>query len=149
MLEIQTGVTIPVNRNGVNVGELRFNPHDVTFSERIYTMISEFSEAQEKFVKRTAELEADKSEDKYGLPANQRERFALVRELCETTHAKIDEAFGEGTSELVFGGILDPDAIWQFFDGIVPSMDEAQRERIQKYTQKHGNRQQRRVLSKA
>lgn len=148
MLEIRTGVTIPVNRDGEDVGELRFNPHDVAFSERIYAMISEFAAAQEEFTKRTAELEADNTKDKYGLPANQRERFALVRELCESTHAKIDEAFGEGTSELVFGGALDPDAIWQFFDGIVPSMDEAQQERIKKYTQKHGNRQQRRALGK-
>ena len=50
--------------------------------------------------------------------------------------------------EMVFGGALDLDAIWQFFDGIAPEMGEAQKDRIKKYTQRNGNRAQRRALRK-
>lgn len=148
MLEIRTGISIPVTRDGVEVGSIHFNPNDISFSERIYGMIGELDAAEQEYSRRVAELEKDKTVDKYGMPANQRERFAIVRGICETMHAKIDETFGEGTSAMVFGGALDLDAIWQFFDGIMPSMDEAQQARIKEFTQRHGNRQQRRALGK-
>ncbi len=148
MLEIKTGVTIPVTRDGTEVGSLRFNPNDVAFAESVYAMIGELDAAEREYSRKAAELEADTSVDKYGLPVNQRERFALVREICETMHAKIDAAFGAGTSGMVFGGAMDLDVLWQFFDGILPSMDQAHQERIKEYTERHGNRQQRRAMGK-
>lgn len=147
-LNITTGVSIPVNRDGKEVGVLHFNPNDVAFSEKVYDLIGELDTADREYHQKAIALEADTALDDYGLPKNQRERLALLRNICETMHAKINEVFGDGTSELVFGGALDLDAIWQFFDGIAPEMGEAQQERIKKYTQRNGNRAQRRALRK-
>lgn len=147
-LNITTGVSIPVNRDGKEVGVIHFNPNDVAFSERVYDLIGELDAADKEYTQKAADLEKDTELDAYGLPRNQRERLSLLRGVCETMHAKIDEVFGEGTSEMVFGGALDLDAIWQFFDGIAPEMGEAQQERIKKYTQRNGNRTQRRALRK-
>lgn len=148
MLNITTGVSIPVTRDGVETGAIRFNPNDVAFAEKIYDLIGELDVAERSYASKAAELEADETEGPYGLPANQRERLALLREVCETMHARIDDVFGKGTAEVCFGGALDLDAIWQFFDGLTPHLDEAHRERIKKYTQRRGNRQQRRALEK-
>ena len=148
MLNITTGVAIPVTRDGQEAGTIRFNPNDVAFAEKVYDLIGELDAAEQEYTRRANELEADKTEGKYGLPANQRERLGLLREVCETMHTRIDGVFGEGTAQICFGGALDLDAIWQFFDGIAPHLDEAHQERIQRYTQRHGNRQQRRALGK-
>lgn len=148
MLNITTGVSIPVSRDGAEVGAIHFNPNDVAFAERVYDLIGEMDAAEQDYTRRAEELEADTMEGPYGLPANQRQRLALLREVCEAMHARIDEVFGDGTAQLCFGGALDLDAIWQFFDGIAPHLDAAHQERIKKYTQRHGNRQQRRALTK-
>lgn len=147
-LNITTGVSIPVTRDDKEVGVLHFNPNDVAFSEKVYDLIGELDAADREYNQKATALEADKTLDDYGLPKNQRERLALLRNICETMHTKIDEVFGDGTAELLFGGALDLDAIWQFFDGIAPEMGEAQQERIKKYTQRNGNRAQRRALRK-
>ena len=148
MLNISTGVTIPVTRDGQEVGTIHFNPNDVAFAEKVYDLIGALEAAEQEYSSRAAELEADKTEGPYGLPANQRQRLALLREVCETMHARIDDVFGEGTAQICFGGALDLDAIWDFFDGIAPELDTAQQERIKRYTQRRGNRQQRRALDK-
>lgn len=148
MLNISTGVSIPVTRDGQEVGTIHFNPNDVAFAENVYELIGALETAEQDYSRRASELEADKTEGKYGLPANQRARLALLREVCETMHARIDEVFGEGTAQICFGGALDLDAIWDFFDGIAPELDAAQQERIKRYTQRRGNRQQRRALDK-
>lgn len=148
MLEIRTGVSIPVSRDGQEVGVIRFNPNDVAFAERVYGLIAELDQAEHEYNAKGAELEADKTKDEYGLYKNQRARLALLREVCETMHRRIDGVFGDGTSDICFGGALDLDAIWQFFDGIAPEMDDAHQDRIKQYTQRRGNRQQRRALEK-
>lgn len=148
MLNITTGVTIPVTRDGQETGAIHFNPNDVAFAEKVYDLIGALEAAEQEYTRRANELEADKTEGPYGLPANQRQRLALLREVCETMHARIDDVFGEGTAQICFGGALDLDAIWDFFDGIAPELDAAQQERIKRYTQRRGNRQQRRALKK-
>ena len=115
-LNITTGVSIPVTRDDKEVGVLHFNPNDVAFSEKVYDLIGELDAADREYHQKATALEADTTLDGYGLPKNQRERLALLRNICETMHTKIDEVFGAGTSEMVFGGALDLDAIWQFFE---------------------------------
>ena len=148
MLEVISGLSIPVSRYGEEVGTIRFNPNDVAFSERAYALIGEMDIAEKEYTRKAGELEAENAKDENGIPANMRKRLALMREICEAMRRRIDEVFGEGTSQICFGDALDMDAIWDFVEGVSPYLDEAHQERIKKYTQRRGNRQQRRALEK-
>ena len=54
----------------------------------------------------------------------------------------IDNIFGAGTSQTVFGDAMSPEAIASFFEGITPYFQKASSDRIQKYT----NRAQKRAM---
>ena len=45
-MKIQTGLTIPIERDGAHVGDLHFNPDDVCFVERVYDLIGELQQAE-------------------------------------------------------------------------------------------------------
>lgn len=142
-MKVDTSIKIPVERDGEEVGAIRVDPSDMVFAERMYDLIGEMETMQADFEKRSAALDGD-TMDKYGIPVNARERLRLMREVCEAMHGKIDAVFGAGTSEMVFGATRSLEAIEQFFDGIAPYLEEAQAERIKKYT----NRAQRRTALK-
>lgn len=143
-MKISTGIVIPVERDGQPVGEFRFDPSDVAMAERFYDLIGRFEERQAYYEEQEHALDEDQTRDRYGIPTNAREKLALRRTVCEDVMAKIDEVFGAGVSEMVFGGTRSFDALEQFFDGLRPHMEQAQAERIRKYT----NREQRRALKK-
>lgn len=143
-MKVDTSIKIPVERDGEEVGAIRVDPSDVAFAERIYDLIGDAETMQADFDKRAAALDGNNEKDKYGIPVNARERLRLMREVCEAMHSKIDTVFGAGTSEMVFGDARSMDAVDQFFDGIAPYLEDAQAERIKKYT----NRAQRRTALK-
>lgn len=140
-MQIRTGVTIPIERDGVEVGAIHFDHSDVAFAERLYDVLDNIQHAEDQYALRAEELERDQAVDQYGIPCNGRERLRLIREICELIRVQIDGMFGGGTSAMVFGESLSMDAIDQFFDGITPYLEEAQAARIKQYT----NRQQRRT----
>lgn len=143
-MEIRTGVTIPIERSGAHVGDLRFDPDDVAFAERVYDLIASLGQLEKGYEAKATELEANTEEDEYGLPKNAKERLKFLRGVCEDMHGKIDAVFGDGTSAMVFGGSLSTNAIRQFLYEITPYMEEARSDKTDKYL----NREQRRALKK-
>ncbi|WP_087064146.1 DUF6673 family protein [Intestinibacillus massiliensis] len=141
-MKINTGVLIPVERDGEHVGELHLDPSDVVFAERVYDIISYFKDRQAEYEARGAALDANKETDEYGIPKNAREIMKLARDICEDVMVKIDEVFGAGVSQMVFGQSRSFDAISEFLEEVGISLEAAQNERIKKYT----NRAQRRSL---
>lgn len=132
-MKIETGVAVPIERNGEHVGDLRFNPDDVCFVERAYDLISELKRAEKEYESKAKELEADSAVDEYGIPKNIRARLQFLREACEGLYAQIDTVFGAGTSEMVFGGALSLSAIEQFFTGLAPHFEEARADKMAPY----------------
>lgn len=132
-MKIETGVAVPIERNGEHVGDLRFNPDDVCFVERVYDLIGELQQAEKTYEARAQELEVDNSVDEYGIPQNIRARLQFLREACEDLYTKIDTAFGTGTSEMVFGGALSLSAIEQFFTGLAPHFEESRAGKVAAY----------------
>lgn len=132
-MKIETGLSIPVERNGEHVGSLHFNPDDVSFAERIYGLIGELEQAEKAYEAKAKELEADKAVDEYGIPKNIRARLQFLREVCEDLYAKIDTVFGTGTSEMVFGGALSLSAIEQFFTGLAPHFEQVRTDKMAPY----------------
>lgn len=139
-MKISTGAKITIERDDEVVGAIRFDPSDVLFMERVYDLMDGLEKAQSDYEARAAEIDKEERVDQYGIPLNGREQVKLMRDFCEFMHAKIDGLFGDGTSEMVFAGALSMDTIFDFLDGLTPHLEQAQAERIKKYT----NRAQRR-----
>src|SRR5574338_597264 len=131
---IDSAKHIAITRNGQNVGELVFNPEDVLFAEKFYKLIGEFEGRYGEYQTRARALDADKRKDANGLPANLGEQIALTKEACTFAYVQIDTLFGIGTSAMVFGDAMVPDAILQFLSGIAPYVRRARAEKVQKYT---------------
>lgn len=132
-LKIDSGfIRLAINDDPDRV--IAFNPKDVVFAEKFYRLIKEFEDKQADFEARANELDSHDEEDEFGLPVNTGERLDYIKEICQFTFDKIDGVFGEGTSETVFQGVFDLDAIGQFFDGISPYIKAARTKRVEKYS---------------
>ena len=113
---------------------IAFDPGDVTFAERFYVLLRNFEEKQAQYEARAQELDARSQElDSYGLPANLGQSLAFLREVCTFMREQIDTLFGVGTSQKAFGESLSLPAIGQFFDGIVPFVQQARAGKLEKY----------------
>lgn len=136
-IKITTGEKhIVIERDGVSVGEIRFNPTDVLFAERFYHAMNE---TQSKVTQYGSKIEALPRDDK-GLPVDMGEGLKLLHETCDEIKVMIDSVFGPGTSQLVFGDTLNLDMFPQFFDGFAPFFKSARAEKIQPYLVKpNGN----------
>lgn len=141
-MEIKSGISIPVERNGKHVGELVFDPTDVVFAEKIYDLIANLEQTQAEYEAKTAALEADTRTDGFGLPVNTKDRLKFLREACEDMRRMIDDVFGEGTSDMVFGPSMSLEAIGMFFEELAPHMETARADKVSKYL----NREQRRAV---
>jgi hypothetical protein len=134
-MKISTGlVIIPVERDGENVGSIRFNPNDIGFAQRFYDLLGEFETKQQEFSKRAENMGDGGGLDEYGLPKNAGEQLALYHEICDFMKAKINELFGSGTSKTVFGDAVVLDMFADFFEGVTPYIQQARGDKIAKYT---------------
>lgn len=124
-------IRLTVNNDAKRI--IEFNPEDVSFIESFYNLIQEFEKKTEEFKGRDLALSKDKTVDKYGIPQNAGKRIALTREICTYLREKIDELFGEGTSNTSFGNINNLDMFAQFFQGIMPFIEDARSKKTAKY----------------
>jgi len=122
-------------------GEVCFNPSDVSFAEKFYSVYQEFQEKIKEYEVKAAEIDAEnESVDENGAPVQFSKGVAFSREVCEFIYSKIDDLFGEGTSLVVFRGSLDFEMIGQFFEGITPFIQKARAEKLIKYSNKQTGR---------
>lgn len=154
-LNIDTGIiTLPVTRDGENVGDFSFNPNRVDFAERFYAVYEKLQEKgkslaqQEKEINQKISAERDEflkthtEEDlQLFVPQSAPLKIALVKEICQYMKREIDSVFGDGTSALVFGEGDNFDVFGQFFEAITPHVEKARAKKTEKYL---GNRAQRR-----
>ena len=141
-LNINTaGIRLTINEDPNRV--IEFDPDDVAFVEAFHGLISEFEGKETEYRRRSEEIEKNNEVDEYGIPKNAKEVIALMREVCEYFRSKIDEVFGEGTSNTVFGKANRLEMFAEFFEGITPFIQKARTGKIEKYT---GNRGQRRAM---
>lgn len=139
-LEISSGtIRIAINDDPERV--IEFNPSDVLFAERFYSIYKEIETKQAEYLQRSKDLDKQAGElDENGLPANIQNGIAFLREACEYMREKIDYLFGPGTSQKAFGDALSLDMITQFFDGMTPYVEKARNERLVKYKRTEGKR---------
>jgi len=135
-LHIDSGVIqLTVNDDPTRV--VKFNPTDILFIERFYQMQKDFMQKQKSFLERSKQLdELNKELDESGNPVHAEESIQFLHEICAYMYEQIDKLFGEGTSQTVFQGMMSLDMIIQFFNSIIPFIEGARTEMVEKYVQK-------------
>lgn len=112
---------------------IAFNPEDVNFAEGVYRLMADMEEKQAEFKNKEAEIAKAAKFDENGIPDNFGERLALYKDVCDYMRVKIDELFGEGTSQKVFGDANTLNMFEQFFDGIAPYIRKARESKLESY----------------
>jgi len=110
-----------------------FNPNDALFVERFYHLVGELDVKIIEYEARSKEIDSVKDVDENGVPVNIEERISFLKESCEYFKAKIDQIFGENTSQTAFGDTLSLDVIVQFIDGITPFIGTVRKQKIEQY----------------
>lgn len=113
---------------------IKFNPCDIGFAERFYSLIAEFEDKDKEYNERAEAIGADNASDVYGIPKNTGEHLALLREICTYMKDRIDYVFGKGTSKAAFGDANTTNMFEQFFDSIKPYVQNARTSKVSKYT---------------
>lgn len=113
---------------------LEFNPADVKFVEKFYSLVTGYEEKYDEYIRRASKIDADATVDERGLPVNFEEGIALLKDICEFVRSKIDEIFGEGISQALFGDSYVLDHYMQFFQAIVPFVEAKRDSVVKKYT---------------
>lgn len=131
-LRIDTGA-IRLAINGDENRIIEFNPEDIVFVERFYSLIKEFESKEVEFRAKAEELAGNSELDEYGIPVNTGDNIKLVKELCEYLRTKIDHVFGQGTSAKVFENNQTLNMFEQFFTGITPYVQKARGKKLEQY----------------
>ena len=134
-LRIETGEKrIAINDDPARV--IVFNPQDVTFAEKFYSLIGEFEIKLNEYKAQSDQLEKVTALDANGLPVNLDARLALQREVCTFIRNRIDYLFGANTSRIAFGDVMSMDVFEQFFQGITPYFQKARAAKVEQYSSK-------------
>lgn len=125
-----------VKRIAINDDESRvieFDPTDILFVERFYEVYRELGEKNEEYQAYLKKLDEESSGDSL---SNLGEGILYLKETCIYLREKIDQLFGEGTSQKAFGDSLSFYAIAQFFEGMMPYLWEERTKKVNKYLDK-------------
>ena len=128
-LHIDTGaVTLSINNDESRT--ITFYPTDVHFAEAFFDLVRDFMQhredvsMKEKEIKASGGTAAERSEKEVELL---RETYAFMRE-------RIDNCFGSGTSEIVFGNHDSLGAYASFFRGVEPYVRKARKDELARYS---------------
>ena len=128
-LKINTGAISLriVDDNDNEQGIFKFNPNDIGTANKFFELMQEINSKQLQFQQKEAQIKDDDTKSK----------LDLACEVIEYFENKIDEIFGTGTSQLLFGNAKTIDMFSDFFNGIAPYYEKSSQERMNKYTRKY------------
>jgi len=134
-IRIDVGIKRVIINNDSN-RIIEFNPSDIEFAERFYQLIEDFDTKMNDFEEQAKKFVNIKGLHKEDIPDDMKERFAFMREVCIFIKDRIDNLFGEGTSQIAFGNATNFDMFVQFFNGLTPIFNDARTKKIAKYIDK-------------
>ena len=122
-LVINTGmISLDVeDSDGSKRGVFRFNPTDISLAKHVLEMQTEIAERGKEFDERINACETP--EDK----------VKVLFDITEYYRKMIDDIFGEGSSQILFGDAHTLGMITDFIDGITPYFNKASANRMKKY----------------
>lgn len=116
---------------------IEFDPNDVRFINRYYSMIANFEIKQKEFMDKAAEIDKITTYNSFGMKVSDIEGSKLTLEMCEYMREQIDFVFGDGTSDTVFGDTIYPGMIDEFLSGIAEYISSSRNSKIEKYIGKN------------
>lgn len=112
-----------VDEAGNQRGIFSFNPGDIESAKRVIEIQKDFETKNAEFQKRINAAET------------MEEKIIILDELVTYFEKVIDDCFGEGSSQVLFGNDKSVEMFYDFFEGITPYYEKASKERMAKYIQ--------------
>lgn len=136
------GVRLLVNDDPDRV--IFFNPKDVNFTQKFYSLLDFLQNKQEEYTEKAKEIDADTTirmieanDEVIEIPHKIENIMLLIDSICDELNAEIDRIFGSGTSWTLFQGakVFDTEnnQYVQFFKGIAPFINDTREEIKNKY----------------
>ena len=133
-IKIETGsLEIPIQRDGKAQGSFFMNVKDISFVRKVYNMLQKADGTIRNYELKHQVLSKKKEKDKWGFPANLGEIIELNEKTADAFVASIDETFGEGVSDMLFGNQKDIELFVSFFKQIKKIMDGERKKSVNKY----------------
>lgn len=125
-LQIHTGqIRLEIlDDSGESRGIFRFNPDDTAVARRIFSLSQTVDEKMAEYEAKAKDANDDKS------------NVELLDETISYFRGVIDEIYGSGSSDLLFGDAHSLSMFEDFFKGIMPYYTKASEERVKKYSKK-------------
>ncbi len=122
-LQVRTGqISLRIlDDEGNERGIFRFNPEDIESAKRVIALQDELHAKLDDFAERNKACETAE------------QRVELLSETVNYLRNIIDDCFGVGTSDLVFGTARTLTMFTDFITGITPYYTKASKERTSKY----------------
>lgn len=129
-LQVRTGqISLNIlDDAGESRGVFKFNPEDIQSAKRVFELQSEFNVKQEEFQKRAEQCETPE------------QKLELLDEVVSYFRNLVDDCFGAGSSDLLFGNAKTLTMFEDFFNGITPYYQKASEARMAKYKVMNGNK---------
>jgi len=112
---------------------IEFDPEDSSFANRYYTMIANFDQKKDEFIKRAAQIDKNEEVNSFGIKVKLIEESKLIIEMFNYMCEQIDYVFGKGTSEMAFDNVAKLELIDQFLNGITEHVLTIRNSKIKKY----------------
>ena len=128
-IRIDTGaVTLSINNDESRT--ITFYPTDARFAESFFDLVRDFMQHRVKVSEKEKEIKAS------GGTAAERstKEVKLLRETYAFMRDRIDNCFGAGTSEIVFGNHDSLGAYASFFRGVEPYVRKARTDELARYS---------------
>lgn len=122
-LQIFTGmISLEIlDDEGKQRGIFRFNPTDMTLCKNIFDLQSSFKKKENEVKAQLANCEDNK------------DKLEIVCEICDYYNEQIDNIFGEGSCDILFGKSKSLFQYIQFFEGVTPYIAGARKKQMDKY----------------
>jgi len=139
-INISTGlVRIAVNVDGKNNKYIEFNPNDVLFIEKLHRFYKIVLERASEWQRISPSIEARIKEiglDENGMPISIEPALQPLYDMNTFMKKQIDEVFGEGTSQDIFGDLVtrDPSIYAQLIQGIQNYLQPLRKVKVERYT---------------
>lgn len=124
-LQIRTGqVSLNIlDDQGNSRGIFKFNPTDVKSAKRIYALQNEIAQKDAELQQKIKDVE----------DGDVNSQINVLTETVDYFKGVVDECFGEGSSDLLFGNNNSLAMFYDFFEGIMPYYEKASKQRMDKY----------------
>lgn len=127
-LQVRTGVIALqiLDDFGDVRGIFRFNPEDIESARKILALQKDLQVREKEY------------KDKADKAISAEDTLELLDEITVYFNTSIDECFGKGSSEVLFGGAKSLTMYADFFEGLIPYYEKASKKRMDKYKVKSG-----------